>query len=94
MSALPSDPESRNDARSARAGKALAAFLSSDRIESDDAVQDLLCDLAHYCDRNGTRLATALRSAKTNYEAETHGLRLGAQFDAIAIHASTDANIQ
>jgi hypothetical protein len=83
---VPSDPEGQNDTRAARAALAVTSFLTTDRLDPRDAVQDLLCDLAHYCDRNGEDFAMALRSAKTNYKAETDGIRSGVQFDSIAIH--------
>lgn len=36
-------------------------------------VADLLCDIAHWCDRNGVDLQSALRLANSHYLEETGG---------------------
>jgi hypothetical protein len=82
---VPSDFDGENANRANSARLAIDAFLSARKADRQDAVQDLLCNLAHYCDRTGEDLLTALRIAKTNYEAETQGPRPGSQFDRIAI---------
>jgi hypothetical protein len=58
--------------------KAHAVLVGVDVVEAH--VQDLINDLAHWCDRHGVELFECWRKAESNYEAETDGK--GAQFDA------------
>ena len=51
--------------------KAEAALKGYDlKLERETAVQDLLSDLMHLCDRKGFDFDDVLRMAKNNYEAE------------------------
>ncbi|MGL4465723.1 MAG: hypothetical protein ACRC1K_26530 [Planctomycetia bacterium] len=68
---LPPDPEGMNDSRAEWAGYALAAFVSQTGTDPDSAVADLLCDLMHLADREGTVFAADLERARMHYEAET-----------------------
>lgn len=68
---LPPDPDGRNDSRAAWAGYALAAFVSQTGTDAGDAVTDLLCDLMHLADREGTDFAADLVRARMHYAAET-----------------------
>jgi len=68
---LPPDPEKKNGKRSGLAKDALLAFTASSGTDPEDAVCDLLTDLAHWCDRNGTTLTKELGRASRNYDEET-----------------------
>jgi hypothetical protein len=50
---------------------ACAAFVSQTGTDPDSAVADLLCDLMHLADREGTVFAADLERARMHYEAET-----------------------
>jgi hypothetical protein len=41
--------------------------------DPEDAITDLLCDLAHYCDRNDLDFEAELRRAAMHYVEETDG---------------------
>lgn len=71
MTQLPPDPENMNDARAARAAAALQHFQIATCADDQDAVRDLLCDLMHWCDRNGFDFQHELDRARLHYEAET-----------------------
>lgn len=82
---LPPDPEGKNKDRADWANVALAAFgdETGQTIDGDGPQQmiaDLLCDLAHFCDRNGLSFAVCLSSGRNHYEEETS--RKGTQFPA------------
>jgi len=68
---LPPDPEGMNDKRAKWAGCALLRFRKLTGADECDAVCDLLCDLMHWCDRNGQDFGRALDRARFHYEAET-----------------------
>ena len=68
---LPPDPENMNDERSAWAAVALEAFQDETRTDDEDAVADLLCDLRHWCDRNGMDFRIELARAMNHYREET-----------------------
>jgi Zn ribbon nucleic-acid-binding protein len=68
---LPPDPEGMNDFRADWAEYALAAFVSQTGADYADAVTDLLCDLMHLADREGTDFAADLERARMHYAAET-----------------------
>lgn len=68
---LPPDPEGMNDRRAEWAGHALAAFMSQTGTDSNSAVTDLLCDLMHLADREGTDFTADLQRARLHYDAET-----------------------
>lgn len=69
--ALPPDPDGFNDSRAEWAGYALVAFMSQTGSDAGDAVTDLLCNLMHLADREGTHFAADLERARMHYEAET-----------------------
>jgi hypothetical protein len=68
---LPPDPECRNDERAEWAGAAISAFQQVTRTDDGDAPSDLLCDLRHWCDRNGFDFDAQLARAMRNYDEET-----------------------
>lgn len=70
---LPPDPEGMNDKRAEWAGAAVAAFREATSTDDEDALCDLLCDLAHWADRNGYDFEAASLRARDHYEAETDG---------------------
>jgi hypothetical protein len=72
-----------NDERASWAAVALLAYgkhkeFIGEEIGDDEApyliVEELLADLAHWCDRNGVNLQAAIHHAKQHYQAEA-GLR-------------------
>jgi hypothetical protein len=76
------DEGTTNDERAAWAGVALVAFSQRTGMVrknvSDDEdcfliVADLLADLAHWCDRKGVLMQTALEYAAGHYQTETGG---------------------
>lgn len=76
------DDEPTNDERASWAAVGLIAFgqrtgmVRSHVGDKEDAflvVADLLCDIAHWCDRNGVNLPSALRLATSHYREETGG---------------------
>ena len=69
--ALPPDPEGQNDNRALWAEAAVVAFEAQTGTDREDALADLLCDLMHWCDRNGGNFKFALDRARRNYEEET-----------------------
>lgn len=71
---LPADPEAMNDDRAEWAGTALNAFQRLTGTDDEDALGDLLCDLMHWCDRNGCEFDAALSRARMHYYAETTSL--------------------
>lgn len=71
-----------NDERASWAEVGLIAFgqrtsmVRSHIGDKEDAflvVADLLCDMAHWCDRNDVDLQSALRLAASHYREETGG---------------------
>lgn len=71
---LPPDPDGYNDRRAAWAAVALDAFKTETRLgakENDLAVSDLICDIAHWCDRNKVNFELALTRAAGHYAVET-----------------------
>ena len=59
-----------NQERSEWAEVAILAFMGETSVDREDALCDLLADLAHWSDRNGMDFAYELRRAKNHYEAE------------------------
>ena len=51
---IPPDPDDQNDDRAAWAGQCIELFQKLTRCDEEDAVHDLITDLAHYCDRRGS----------------------------------------
>ena len=70
---LPPDPEGRNDERAEWAALALGTFMDRTGADPEDAITDLLCDLAHYCDRNDLDFEAELHRAAMHYTEETDG---------------------
>ncbi len=68
---LPPDPEGMNDTRAARAACCIQHFKCQRGTDWDDAVCDLLCDMMHFCDREGFDFGHELERACMHYEAET-----------------------
>lgn len=68
---LPPDPDGENDNRALWAEKAIFTFRRITNTEPEDAVCDLLCDLMHFCDRDGQTFSRELARAQEHYTAET-----------------------
>ena len=68
---LKPDPEGMNEARADAAGDALEAFRNVMRCDREDALRDLLADLHHWADRNGTDFNKELLASDDHYRAET-----------------------
>lgn len=68
---LPPDTEGMNDDRAVWAAVALSAFMEQTGCDEDTAVYDLICDLHHWCDRNGQDFNHELERAQISYEEET-----------------------
>lgn len=69
---LPPDPDGQNDDRASWAGAAIERFIGVTRTDFEDAPSDLLCDLMHWCDRNGFTFANELERAYGHYSEETY----------------------
>lgn len=80
---VPPDPEEMNDERADWASNAIEAFRDATRTDIEDAVCDLLSDLAHWCDRNGQDFSHQLWRAINHYDEETGDD--GKQFSRITI---------
>jgi hypothetical protein len=68
---LPPDPERMNGDRAEWAAAALRHFQCATGTDYEDASCDLICDLMHWCDRNGFDFESTFRRARMHYEAET-----------------------
>lgn len=68
---LPPDPEGMNEARAEWAASCLRHFQCQTGTDWDDVPADLLCDLMHFCDREGFDFRAELDRARRHYEAET-----------------------
>lgn len=66
---IPPDPDGMNDERAGRAGHIIRLFI--ELAGTGEPLRDLLCDLAHWADRNDKDFETELRAALSNYKAET-----------------------
>jgi len=69
---MPANPESQNNSRSKWAEVAIKAFEAETGTYREDALADLLCDLMHWCDRNGLRFQKELERAENHYYEETY----------------------
>jgi hypothetical protein len=78
---LPKDPDNMNGNRAGWAEAAILTFEAETKVDREDALCDLIADLAHWCDRNKMTLANEIRRAMGHYEAETEGG--GRQFDGV-----------
>jgi hypothetical protein len=92
---LPPDPEEMNDDRAEWAAAALRDFQCTTGTDYGDALADLLCDLAHWCDRNDIDFEASMSIARMHYEAETEGggdtLRFAVPDLLEVLEAQTDA---
>ncbi len=79
---VPPDPDEQNEDRSYWAQTAVTAFQKICRTDDEDALCDLLCDLAHWADRNDMSLPSELRRAMMHYEEEAPG---GKQFYGVVV---------
>ena len=68
---VPPDPEGINDSRAEWAVYALVAFMSQTGTDRESAVTDLLCDLMHLADRDGSDFSADLERARMHYACET-----------------------
>ena len=68
---LPPDPEGMNETRAGWADDCIAHFMGSTGAELGDALSDLLCNLMHWCDRNGLQFENELERAAKHYAQET-----------------------
>lgn len=68
---LPPDPDGENDNRALWAEKALLAFRKITGTEAEDAVSDLLCNLMHFCDRDGQNFRREFERSQRHYTDET-----------------------
>jgi hypothetical protein len=59
-----------NDARAQWAGEALNHFRDTTGSGPEYALGDLLCDLRHWCDRNGANFETINEESKQMYLCE------------------------
>lgn len=71
-----------NDKRAETAQACLDLFMKQTGCDPENALADLLTNLAHWCDRNDTEFEDELRRAAMNYGEETDGR--GAQLDDIS----------
>jgi hypothetical protein len=69
------DPEDANLHRASWAAKALASFMTETRLGLVDGLEtgimDLICDMAHMCDRLDLDFEKLMRRAANHYDAET-----------------------
>jgi hypothetical protein len=65
------DPDGQNADRAEWAASALRHFQCTTGTDYDDALADLLCDLMHWCDREGLSFNDALSNGTSHYTAET-----------------------
>jgi len=68
--ALPPNPDKMNDERAGWAGSALDVFQFVTGTEDCDKVADLICNLRHWCDRNGQNFERELARGWEMYEVE------------------------
>lgn len=78
---LPLDPEEQNSDRSQWARVAIRAYQIETGTDDQDAISDLINDLAHFCDRHPEyeTVGEAIRRARNSYSDETKNT--GRQFD-------------
>ena len=69
---IPPDPDDQNDDRADWAGQCIELFQKITRCDEEDAVHDLITDLAHWCDRRGDMdFNDELNHAAAMYNEET-----------------------
>ena len=69
--ALPPDPEGKNDTRAGWGEQVILRFEALTGCDREDALADMLCDLMHWCDRNGLDFARQVERAEYHYQCET-----------------------
>jgi hypothetical protein len=68
--ALPPDPDELNDKRAEWADRAIVEFQDATGTDREDALADLLCNLMHWCDRNGFGFDEELEHGRGMYQDE------------------------
>lgn len=67
------EAKERNEFRAERAEVAIKAYRAIRGVDPDSLIRDLLCDLMHCCNLEGTDFDDELSSAYMNYRAEKEG---------------------
>jgi hypothetical protein len=89
---LPPDPEGMNNERADWAGAALRHFECTTGTDETGALADLLCNLLHWCDREGFSFDKELECARDSYAEETvQRGTAGAAYEAAAEKAARAA---
>lgn len=73
---MPPDPEDMNEERADAARGAVVEFTRTFGEKAGGLPQnltDLVCDMAHLCDREGLQFSAIIEGAKRGYAAETDG---------------------
>lgn len=65
------DPDEMNGERVEWAENAIQGIMRDTRTDREDALCDLLCDLMHWCDAEGTSFIDHLRRGAGHYREET-----------------------
>lgn len=68
---LPPDPDGMNDERAGLAKSAMDALPVDGDVPAENRVRDLLCNLHHWCDRNGIDFDSIAEEAEGSYRSET-----------------------
>jgi hypothetical protein len=68
---LPPDPHKMNNDRAEWAGASLRHYRSQTGHAYENVLASLLCDLLHWCDRNGIAFDAELSRGRTRYDKET-----------------------
>jgi hypothetical protein len=68
---IPPDTDGRNLDRASWASACIKLFMRTTGVDEEDAVHDLITDLAHWCDRKGMDFNQELRLAAMHYADET-----------------------
>ncbi len=79
-SRIPGDPDSQNNDRAMWALSAIREFRTVTGVDPEDSIADLVCDLAHLCDRIGICFDAEIMRASQHYSEEAPG---GVQFLAL-----------
>jgi hypothetical protein len=67
----PPDPEGMNAKRAEWAASSIRHFQCHTGTDWEDAAADMICDLMHFCDREGFDFDKEYARARMHYEAET-----------------------
>lgn len=68
---LPPDPDGLNESRAKRAAGALQVYQRVASTDDESLLYDLLVDLRHWADRNGTDFDETVAKSKESYVEET-----------------------